>query len=255
MTRWQKNLEKSGWNALFIENHDKPRIVSTWGNDNAYWRDSATAFATVYMLMMGTPFVYQGKVHWMHVDCRLGTYSFVSGQEIGMTNVRYPSINDYCDVATKNLYQAELAKGTEHDTLMQMIYATSRDNARTPMQWNESKHAGFSQADRTWIDVNPNYIRINVAQQENDEHSILNFYKRLIHVRKVNDIFVDGIYDLILSEHTQIYAYTRTSNTERIYVLTNLSHCLASFTLEQNLSLSQLILSNRIESVPEHEVI
>ncbi|CAF0876166.1 unnamed protein product [Adineta steineri] len=234
MTRWEKGLEKFGWNALFIENHDKPRIVSTWGNDKEYWRDCATTFATVYMLMMGTPFIYQG-------------------QEIGMTNVRFPSINDYPDVAAKNFYNLELAKGIDHNEIMQIIYITGRDNARTPMQWDDSLNSGFSTSQQTWIGVNPNYVRINVAQQEKDEHSILNFYKRLIRVRKENDVFVYGIYDLILSSHKQIYGYTRTSDTKRAYVLTNLTDRAAQFTLYQGLSTSQLVLSNLTEPVPEHK--
>ncbi|CAF4152759.1 unnamed protein product, partial [Rotaria sordida] len=117
ITRWQKSLEKAGWNALFIENHDKPRIVSTWGDDKEYLRECATSFATLYMLMMGTPFVYQG-------------------QEIGMTNVHFPTITDYPDVAARNFYNLESAKGVDHDKLMQIIYVTGRDNARTPMQWD-----------------------------------------------------------------------------------------------------------------------
>ncbi|CAF0990434.1 unnamed protein product [Rotaria sordida] len=234
ITRWEKSLEKTGWNALFLENHDKPRIVSTWGDDKEYWRDSATSFATVYMLMMGTPFVYQG-------------------QEIGMTNVRFPSITDYPDVAARNFYNLELAKGIDQNELMQIIYITGRDNARTPMQWDDSLNAGFSTAQQTWIGVNPNYAYINVAQQQKDEHSVLNFYKRLIRLRKENDVFVYGIYDLILSNHKQIFGYTRTSDTKRAYVLTNLTDRVAQFTLYQGLSSSQLVLSNLLEPVAEHK--
>ncbi|CAF4878701.1 unnamed protein product [Rotaria sp. Silwood1] len=234
LTRWEKSLEKTGWNALFVENHDKPRIISTWGNDKEYWRDCATAFATVYMLMMGTPFIYQG-------------------QEIGMTNVRFPSITDYPDVAARNFYNLELAKGVDHNELMEIIYMTGRDNARTPMQWDDSLNAGFSTAQQTWIGINPNYVHINVAQQEKDEHSILNFYKRLIRLRKENDIFIYGIYDLILSNHKQIYGYMRTSDTKRAYVLANLTDRVAQFTLYQGLSSSQLVLTNLLEPVSEHK--
>ncbi|CAF4547585.1 unnamed protein product [Rotaria sp. Silwood2] len=234
LTRWQKSLEKTGWNAVFLENHDKPRIVSTWGNDKEHWRDCATSFATVYMLMMGTPFIYEG-------------------QEIGMTNVRFPSISDYPDVAARNFYNLELAKGIDHNELMEMIYMTGRDNARTPMQWDDSLNAGFSTAQQAWIGINPNYVHINVAQQEKDEHSILNFYKRLTRLRKENDIFIYGIYDLILSNHKQIYGYTRTSDTKRAYVLTNLTDRVAQFTLYQGLSSSQLVLTNLLEPIPEHK--
>ncbi|CAF4043123.1 unnamed protein product [Rotaria sordida] len=235
MTKWLKSLEKNGWNALFLENHDKPRIISTWGNDKEYWRDCATAFATVYMLMMGTPFIYQG-------------------QEIGMINVRFPSITDYPDVAARNFYNLELAKGIKHNELMEIIYMTGRDNARTPMQWDDSLNAGFSTAQQTWIGINPNYVHINVVQQEKDEHSILNFYKRLIRLRKDNDVFIYGIYDLILSNHKQIYGYTRTSDTKRAYILTNLTDRIAEFTLYQGLSSSQLVLTNLLEPIPEHKV-
>ncbi len=171
-----------------------------------------------------------------------------------MTNVRFPSINDYPDVAAKNFYNLELAKGIDHNEIMQIIYITGRDNARTPMQWDDSLNAGFSTAQQTWIGVNPNYVRINVTQQEKDEHSILNFYKHLIRIRKENDVFTYGIYDLILSSHKQIYGYTRTSDTKRAYVLTNLTDRVAQFTLYQGLSSSQLVLSNLIEPVPEHKV-
>jgi alpha-glucosidase len=171
-----------------------------------------------------------------------------------MTNVRFPSINDYPDVAAKNFYNLELAKGLDHNDIMQIIYITGRDNARTPMQWNDSLNGGFSTAQQTWIGVNPNYVRINVLQQEKDEYSILNFYKKLIRVRKENEVFIYGIYDLILSSHKQIYGYTRTSDTKRAYILTNLTDRVAQFTLFQGLSSSQLVLSNLIEPVPEHKV-
>jgi alpha-glucosidase len=172
-----------------------------------------------------------------------------------MTNVRFPSINDYPDVAAKNFYNLELAKGIDHNDIMQIIYLTGRDNARTPMQWDDSLNAGFSTAQQLWIGINPNYIRINVAQQEKDEDSVLNFYKRLIRLRKENQVFIYGIYDLILSSHNQVYGYTRTLDTERAYILTNLTDRVAQFTLFQSLSSSQLVLSNLIEPVPEHKVI
>ena len=171
-----------------------------------------------------------------------------------MTNVRFPSILDYPDVAAKNFYNLELAKGIDHTEIMQIVYITGRDNARTPMQWDDSINAGFSTAQQTWIGVNPNYVCVNVAHQEKDEHSVLNFYKRIIRLRKENDIFIYGTYDLILSSHQQIFGYTRTSDTKRAYVLTNLTDRVAQFTLYQGLSSSQLILSNLIESVPEHQV-
>ena len=118
--RWQKGLEGNGWNALFIENHDKPRVVSTWGNDKEYWQESATAMAAMYFLMQGTPFIYQG-------------------QEIGMTNVKFASIEDYDDVAVKNIYRLKREEGVPHEDIMEVIWASSRDNIRTPMQWSRGK--------------------------------------------------------------------------------------------------------------------
>lgn len=171
-----------------------------------------------------------------------------------MTNVRFPSIDDYRDVAAKNFYNVELSKGLDHHEIMENIYTAGRDNARTPMHWNDSLNSGFSSAPETWIRVNPNYLQINVEQQEKDENSILNFYKRLIRLRKENDIFVYGIYDLILAGHEQIYGYTRTSDTKRVYVLTNLTDRTAQFSLHQGLSSSQLVLTNMADRISEHQV-
>jgi alpha-glucosidase len=203
LTRWQKALEKSGWNALFIENHDKARSVSTWGNDESYWRESATALATMYFFMQGTPFIYQG-------------------QELGMTNVKFPSIEDYDDVSTKGLYADLLARGKSHEEIMEIVWFTSRDNARTPMQWSRDENAGFTKG-TPWLGVNPNYKEINVEVQEQDSNSILNFYKRMIRLRKENPIFTYGIYDLILEDDPSLYAYTRTLGEDQVVVLSNLT--------------------------------
>ena len=203
LTRWQKALEGSGWNALFIENHDKARSVSTWGNDQVYWRESATSLATMYFFMQGTPFIYQG-------------------QELGMTNVQYQSIEDYNDVATKNLYKYRLDQGDSHEQVMELIWSTSRDNSRTPMQWSADENAGFTKG-KPWLGVNPNYKKINVEDQETDPNSILNFYKKMIQLRKIENIFTYGVYDLVLEDHPSLYAYTRTLGQEKVIVLCNLS--------------------------------
>lgn len=166
LTRWQKGLEGKGWNALFIENHDIPRVVSTWGNDKEYLRECATAFAAVYFLQQGTPFIYQG-------------------QEIGMTNVKFDSIDDYKDVKCINAYNEKIKNGALEQEAMNEVFATSRDNSRTPMQWDSSKNAGFTDG-IPWIKVNNNYKFINVANEEKDENSILSFYKKLIKLRKTN---------------------------------------------------------------------
>ncbi|MBU8917859.1 alpha-glucosidase [Bacillus sp. FJAT-29953] len=203
LSRWQKGLEGNGWNALFIENHDKARVVSTWGNDKEYWRESATAFAAIYFLMQGTPFIYQG-------------------QEIGMTNVRFDSIEDYDDVSAKNMYRLKRADGVPHEEIMEMIWASGRDNSRTPMQWSNEGNAGFTRG-IPWLKVNPNYRQINVEAQEQDPDSVLNFYKKLIRLKKANEVFTYGTYDLLLPEDPQSFAYTRTLDGEKVLVIANLS--------------------------------
>jgi alpha-glucosidase len=230
MTRWQKGLEGKGWNALFIENHDKARVVSTWGNDQVYWRESATAFAAMYFLMQGTPFIYQG-------------------QEIGMTNVQYESIEEYDDVAAKNLYSLKVKEGISHEEIMEILWATSRDNSRTPMQWSDKDNAGFSSG-IPWLKVNPNYKEINVEAQEKDVSSILNFYKKLIQLKKSNEVFTYGTYDLLEKDDPKIYAYTRTLADEKVIIIANLSTEPADLE-STSLEFSHLLLNNY--QVPAHE--
>jgi alpha-glucosidase len=224
LTRWQKGLEKDGWNALFIENHDKPRVVSTWGNDQEFWRESATSMAAMYFLMQGTPFIYQG-------------------QEIGMTNVQFPSIDDYDDVAVKNLYKLKTEEGRSHQEIMEIIWASSRDNSRTPMQWDSTANAGFSSGS-PWMKVNSNYTNINVEKQEKDGESILSFYKKMISLKKANEVFTYGQYDLLLEGDKQIYAYTRTSEEDQVIIITNLSAKEAAFTSDFTLKPENLLLNN-----------
>lgn len=231
LSRWQKGLEKEGWNALFIENHDKARVVSTWGNDKEFWYQSATSFGAMYFLMQGTPFIYQG-------------------QEIGMTNVQFDSIEDYDDVAIKNMYRIKREEGVSHEDIMSLIWASSRDNSRTPMQWSNDKNAGFTNG-TPWMKVNPNFTEINVEKQEQDEKSVLNFYKKMISLRKENEIFTYGTYDLILEDHKQIYAYTRTLGEEKVVVITNLSKDAADFDSTLTLNANELLLAN--EEIAAHE--
>ncbi|GAE34521.1 glycoside hydrolase family 13 protein [Halalkalibacter akibai] len=213
MTKWQKGLEGRGWNALFLENHDQPRSVSTWGDDHSYWKESAKALATMYFFMQGTPFIYQG-------------------QEIGMTNVKFPAITDYDDVSMKNYYHIETEKGRSHEEIMEIVWEQGRDNSRTPMQWNKNKQAGFSEAKRTWLGVNPNFKKINVEKQQRDKKSILHYYKSMIKLRKSYDALIYGSYDLVFEDHDQIYGYTRTLNDEKFLILTNLFAEKTSFEFE-----------------------
>ncbi|MDK8643905.1 glycoside hydrolase family 13 protein (plasmid) [Niallia taxi] len=226
LTKWQKGLEDNGWNALFFENHDQPRSVSTWGNDKEYWAESAKCLATLYFLMQGTPFVYQG-------------------QEIGMTNVQFPAIEDYNDVAIKNLYKLEKENGKPHEEIMDIIWKTGRDNSRTPMQWSDDLNAGFTTG-KPWMKVNQNFRNINVDLALENPNSIYHYYKKLIDFRKANKVLVYGSYDLILEEHNQIYAYTRTLNNEKMLIITNLFPQITKFVLPADLKVesTKLLISN-----------
>ncbi|MBO1197905.1 alpha-glucosidase [Staphylococcus simiae] len=203
LNRWQKQLEGKGWNALFIENHDQPRRVSTWGNDEQYWYESATSHAAVYFLQQGTPFIYQG-------------------QEIGMTNYPFESIETFNDVAVKNDYNIVKEQGGDVEALLAKYKDENRDNSRTPMQWDDSLNGGFTKG-QPWFPVNPNYRTINVAQQLNDDHSVLQFYKDLIQLRKSDDIYVYGTFDLVDADNRNVFAYTRTLNDKKVLVVGNLT--------------------------------
>jgi alpha-glucosidase len=225
-TKWQNGLEGTGWNALFVENHDLPRSVTTWADNTEYWRESAKAIATMYFLMQGTPFIYQG-------------------QEIGMTNVKFDSIDDYNDVAIKNFYHNESESGKSHQEIMEVIWAKGRDNSRTPMQWNTSENAGFTLG-QPWLKVNPNYLEINVEAALQDPQSIYHYYKNLIALRKNEPALIYGSYDLILKEDDKIYAYTRSFEGETALIIANLFGEAAKFVLPENLKnkSAQLAISN-----------
>ena len=233
LSKWQNALYNNGWNALFIENHDIPRAVSTLGNDKEYLYESATCLGLMYFMQQGTPFIYQG-------------------QEIGMTNVKFSNIEDYDDVMTKNNYYIGLEKGESNEELMKRVWQLSRDNARTPMQWDSSENGGFTKG-KPWIGVNKNYKNINVDLQLKDENSVLNFYKKMIKVMKENQALVYGKYNMILENHEKIYAYERILNDEKFLVITNLSNDEVGYSYEFNeLKFENLIISNY--SVKKHDV-
>ncbi|WP_405100270.1 alpha-glucosidase [Oceanobacillus sp. FSL H7-0719] len=235
LTRWQKALDGSGWNALFMENHDQPRAISSWGDSVNYHQESAKAIATLYFLMQGTPFIYQG-------------------QEIGMTNVKFPSITDYDDVRMRNFYHYEREAGRPEEEIMEIIWQTSRDNSRTPMQWDDSKNAGFTEG-TPWIGVNPNYKAINVEEAIKNPTSIFHYYKQLIQLRKENDVLIYGTYDLALKEHDRIFAYTRRLEDSLVLVLVNMFAEETAFNLDESLDISnaELLLSN-YENLTENKM-
>lgn len=225
LTRWQEGLNNRGWNALFIENHDIPRVVSTWGDDKEYWKESATALGLMYFMQQGTPFIYQG-------------------QEIGMTNVKYSSVDKYDDVKSINVYNEMLENGFSKEDCMKRLWATSRDNSRTPMQWNSSINSGFSKH-KPWIEINDNFKDINVEKQINNEDSILNFYKKMIKIRKSNNELIYGEYKLILKNDDSIYAYIRELNDKKFIIITNLTNKTAEYIYKDEvLKYKNLLISN-----------
>jgi oligo-1,6-glucosidase len=227
MTRWQKDLENRAWNSIYLANHDQPRAVSRFGNDKEFRVESAKLLATFTHMLQGTPYVYQGE-------------------EIGMTNVAFDSIEDYRDVETLNIYKEVVAeKGGDPQETLKVIHAKSRDNARTPMQWNDGEQAGFTSG-IPWIKVNPNYKEINVQQALEDRNSIFYYYQKLIQLRKENPVIVYGKYDLILGEHEQIYAFTRTLDDDRLLVILNFSTGSPVFNLPEEIAFgnADLMISN-----------
>lgn len=219
LNAWQKGLEATGWNALFIENHDRQRVSSTWGDDVDYWFESSTSHGVVYFLLQGTPFIYQG-------------------QEIGMTNYPFETIDDFDDVHAKNIYNQELKKGMTKEAVLEMLGRISRDNTRTPMQWDDTKNAGFTTG-TPWLKVNPNYEEINVFVQERKEDSLLNFYKKMIQLKKDNLTLTYGSFDLIYPEDKNVFAYTRTLEDEQFIILGNLSHNKVTLKTDDELNLAK----------------
>ncbi|MDP4083969.1 MAG: alpha-glucosidase [Bacillota bacterium] len=226
-SKWQTGLEGRGWNALFIENHDQTRRVSSWGNDKVFWKESAKMLGALYFFMKGTPYIYQG-------------------QEIGMTNVQFPSIEDYNDVGMINYYKIESENGTPHDEIMKVIWEYGRDNSRTPMQWDAGNMAGFTTSNKTWLKVNPNYPKINVAEQLEDTDSILHFYKKMITLRKENPVFIYGTYELLFPNHPRLFVYIRKLGHQKAIIINNFTNKITRFRVPSSVtySSSELVLNN-----------
>jgi oligo-1,6-glucosidase len=202
MSRWQQELHGCGWNSLYMSNHDQPRPVSRFGDDGRWRVASAKMLGTWLHMMQGTPYVYQGE-------------------ELGMTNVHFDSIDDYRDIETLNMYrEAVHVHGQDPAAVMAAVHAKSRDNARTPMQWDDGPGAGFS-AGTPWIRVHPNHATINAKQALADPDSVFHHYRRLIALRREHAVIVHGRYELLLPEHPQIYAYTRRLDDQLLLVVCN----------------------------------
>lgn len=235
LSTWQIEMNKGGgWNALFWCNHDQPRIVSRYGNDNVYRKESAKMLATVIHLMQGTPYIYQGE-------------------EIGMTDPKFERIDDYRDVETLNMYHILRAQGKTEEEVLNILQRKSRDNSRTPMQWDDSEHAGFTTG-TPWIRVASNYRDINVKQALEDKSSIFYHYQRLIQLRKQYDIITTGDYQLLLEDDPHIFAYVRNGNNEKLLVVNNFFAEETTFALPREVEVdgyeSRVLIAN-YEDAPE----
>lgn len=216
LSKWQTGLERDGWNSLYWNNHDQPRVVSRFGNDGKYRIESAKMLAACLHMLQGTPYIYQGE-------------------ELGMTNVAFEGIDEYRDIETLNSYDELVnSPGWSKERMMSAIHARSRDNARTPIQWNDSRNAGFTKG-TPWIKVNPNFPEINAEKAYNDPNSIFHFYKKLIQLRKKHEIVVYGRFELLLPDDDGIFAYTRSLEEEKLLVLCNFKEEQAPYTLPEEL--------------------
>jgi oligo-1,6-glucosidase len=211
---WQQGLSEVGWNSLYWNNHDQPRAVSRFGDDSPKHRvNSAKTLGTVLHLHKGTPYVYQGE-------------------ELGMTNTYYSDIAHYADLESINYHTEAMSLGMEAEAVMESIMIKSRDNARSPMQWSDSTHAGFTEG-IPWLAVNTNYVTINTEQALADPESVLHHYRKLIALRHDHSVVVDGDFDLLLADHAQFWAFTRTSDDQRLLVLANFSSTPAELPVDE----------------------
>ena len=236
LTRWQKGLQDIAWNSLYWENHDQPRSVSRFGNDSDEYREiSAKMLATCIHMMQGTPYVYQGE-------------------ELGMTNCPFNTLDNFRDLESINAFHelTEQGKMTEED-MMAAIGYKGRDNARTPMQWDDSTYAGFSTAN-PWIMVNPNYTKINAKDQINREDSVFKYYQKLIKLRHESELIVYGTYDLILDDDKDIYAYIRTLGDEKLIVYCNFSENTREVELPEEFTNGKVLISNYIDAKVNHKI-
>ncbi|PGM93761.1 alpha,alpha-phosphotrehalase [Bacillus cereus] len=233
MSNWQIEMQKGGgWNALFWCNHDQPRIVSRFGDDGKYRNESAKMLATAMHMLQGTPYIYQGE-------------------EIGMTNPKFESIEQYRDVESLNIYDIKLEEGLSKEEIIGILKQKSRDNSRTPMQWNEEVNSGFTTS-TPWISVAENFKEINVEKALEDKESVFYHYKKLIELRKTYDVITDGKYDVLDGNHPKIWAYTRTVNNEVLLVINNFYGEEITYSAPVNVQLDgmkqEVLLSNYKDS-------
>ena len=237
MIKWQEELQGKAWNSLFLGNHDQPRSVSRFGNDNpAYRETSAKMLATCLHMMQGTPYVYQGE-------------------ELGMTNVYFDKLEDYRDIESINFFTELTESGLmTPEYMMKCLMLRSRDNARTPMQWDDSEQAGFTDGE-SWIKVNPNYKEINAAQQLEDPNSIFYYYQKLIRLRKEKDIIVYGEFEPIYRDDEQIFAYIRRQKQEKLLTVCNFSDKNAEMEIPEEFKGAECLITNLDRTVFEGRIV
>ena len=237
MIKWQEELQGKAWNSLFLGNHDQPRSVSRFGNDNpAYRETSAKMLATCLHMMQGTPYVYQGE-------------------ELGMTNVYFDILEDYRDIESINFFTELTEAGLmTPEYMMKCLMLRSRDNARTPMQWDDSAQAGFTDGE-SWIKVNPNYKEINAAQQLEDPNSIFHYYQKLIRLRKEKDIIVYGEFEPIYRDDEQIFAYIRRQKQEKLLTVCNFSDKNAEMEIPEEFKGAECLITNLDRTVFEGKIV
>ena len=237
MIKWQEELQGKAWNSLFLGNHDQPRSVSRFGNDNpAYRETSAKMLATCLHMMQGTPYVYQGE-------------------ELGMTNVYFDKLEDYRDIESINFFTELTESGLmTPEYMMKCLMLRSRDNARTPMQWDTSAQAGFTDGE-SWIKVNPNYKEINAAQQLKDPNSIFHYYQKLISLRKEKDIIVYGEFEPLYRDDEQIFVYTRKLDQEKLLTVCNFSERNAEMEIPEEFKGAECLITNLDRTVFEGKIV
>lgn len=236
LTKWQNELEGKAWNSLFWCNHDQPRVVSRFGNDSKEYREvSAKMLATCLHLMQGTPYVYQGE-------------------ELGMTNVPFASVDEFKDIESINAYHEYVESGLiSKEDMMRYLCYKSRDNARTPMQWNDQKNAGFTTG-TPWIRVNPNYVEINAEEEVKRADSVFSYYKKLIALRHQEEVIVYGHYELLLPESEELYVYTRELNEEKLLVICNFTDKEVSYAVPDEFVGKEILISNYEEQEMKQEL-
>jgi len=229
-TKWDSVFAEKGWGTIYLGNHDQPRMVTRWGNDTPEYREASSKMLTTFILTMrGTPYYY-------------------FGDELGMNNIKFDRIEDYRDIETINIYQKTKKEGGDVDYFLQGQKISGRDNGRTPFQWDDSRNAGFTDG-IPWLKVNPNYKKINVAVQDKDHHSVLNYFRRMIKLRKQLPVLVYGKYELLDRGNEKIYAYTRTLDKKKILIVLNFSETNTIFNIPRNIGTPGKVLINNLKEI------